>query len=353
MRVDEFHRVVFKDDPSTGLRAVFALHDITLGPALGGIRRWSYVDVDAARADVMRLAHGMTYKNALAGIPFGGGKSVILAPARPGRRDGAPAGPMTRAQLLRFGEWIEELGGEYVAAEDVGMRVADLRQMAERTGYVTGIGREGRGGNPGPRTAQGVFEGIRVVAERLGGSPFALAGLRVAVQGLGNVGMSLCELLHGAGAELVVADIDAAKVEDAQDRLQAQATCVDGVLMAEVDVVAPCALGGAISTDIAATMPARAVAGSANNQLASEEAAKTLKQRGIRYAPDYVINAGGVISAGLEFLGRDGFDGEITKVGSRLARVFDEADATDRTEAAVADAWAQTVIAQGGLERVA
>lgn len=350
MLVDEFHRVVCKDDPSTGLQAVFALHDITLGPALGGIRRWNYPNVDAARADAMRLAHGMTYKNALAGIPFGGGKSVILAPPR---QHGAPATPMTQAQLLRFGEWIEELGGEYVAAEDVGMRVADLLQMAERTGYVTGIGRNGRGGNPGPRTAQGVFEGIRVVAERLGGSPFALTGLHVAVQGLGNVGMSLCELLHGAGAKLVVADIDAAKVDDAQDRFDAQATCVDGVLMAEVDVVAPCALGGAISADIAATMPTRAVAGSANNQLACDEAAKTLKQRGIIYAPDYVINAGGVISAGLEFLGRDGFESEILKIGTRLARVFDEAEASGQSEAAVADAWAQSVVAQGGLERVA
>ena len=353
MRVDDFHRVVLKDDPSTGLQAVLALHDVTLGPALGGIRRWAYPSIDDARADAMRLARGMTYKNALANIPFGGGKSVILAPSRPGQDGGPPASSMTRDQLLRFGEWIEELNGEYVAAEDVGMRVADLKQMTEATSYVTGIGRDGRGGNPGPHTAQGVFEGIRVVAERLGGSHFSLAGLRVAVQGLGNVGMSLCDMLHGAGAELVVADIDAKKVEDAQDRLQAEAMRVDGVLMAEVDIVAPCALGGAIDTDIAATMPARAIAGSANNQLACAKTAKQLKQRGILYAPDYVINAGGVISAGLEFLGRDGLETEIVKIGSRLARVFDEAEATDRPEAEVADAWAQSVLAQGGLDRVA
>ena len=164
MQCEDFHRVVIRNDPATGLRAVIAIHDVTLGPALGGVRRWVYPDQQAAIADVLALARGMTFKNALAGLPFGGGKSVILA-----ERQGATGSrPITEAALAQFGRCIEELGGEYVAAEDVGMRVADLRHMAKTTPHVTGIGRRGIGGNPGPKTAQGVLAGIRVVAERPG-----------------------------------------------------------------------------------------------------------------------------------------------------------------------------------------
>ena len=346
MRLDDFHRIVVRNDPASGLRAAFAIHDLTLGPALGGVRRWAYPDDSAAIADVVRLARGMTFKNALANLPFGGGKSVIIAPGTSGPADG-----VTEAQLLQFGRWLEELGGEYVVAEDVGMRVADLRCMTAETDYVTGVGRDGRGGNPGPRTAQGVFIGMKVVAERLG---FAdVAGVRVAVQGLGNVGMALCELLHRAGAVLVVADINPAKVAHARTRFAAKALPVDAVLAANVDIVAPCALGGAITPQLAATMSARAIAGSANNQLAHDSVGRVLKNRGILYAPDYVINAGGVISAGLEYLGRDGFESEIGEIGPRLMRIFNEAQARDRTEADVADAMALAILRRGALDEVA
>ena len=350
MQLDDFHRIVVRNDPASGLRAAFAIHDLTLGPALGGLRRWTYPDDGAAIADVVRLARGMTFKNALANLPFGGGKSVIIAPGTSGPADG-----VTEAQLLQFGRWLEELGGEYVVAEDVGMRVADLRCMTAETDYVTGIGRDGRGGNPGPRTAQGVFIGMKVVAERLG---FAdVAGVRVAVQGLGNVGMALCELLHRAGAVLVVADINPAKVAHARTRFAATALPVDAVLAANVDIVAPCALGGAITPQLAATMSARAVAGSANNQLAHASVGGVLKSRDILYAPDYVINAGGVISAGLEYLGRDGFESEfeseIGGIGVRLTRIFNEAQASDSTEADVADAMALAVLRRAALDEVA
>ena len=346
MQLDDFHRIVVRNDPASGLRAAFAIHDLTLGPALGGVRRWTYPDDGAAIADVVRLARGMTFKNALANLPFGGGKSVIIAPGTSGPTDG-----VTEAQLLQFGRWLEELGGEYVVAEDVGMRVADLRCMTAETDYVTGVGRDGRGGNPGPRTAQGVFIGMKVVAERLG---FAdVAGVRVAVQGLGNVGMALCELLHWAGAVLVVADINPAKVAHARTRFAATALPVDAVLAANVDIVAPCALGGAITPQLAATMSARAIAGSANNQLAHASVGGVLKSRDILYAPDYVINAGGVISAGLEYLGRDGFESEIGGIGVRLTRIFNEAQASDRTEADVADAMALAVLRRAALDEVA
>lgn len=349
MRVDDFHRIVVRNDLVTGLRAMFALHDLTLGPALGGARRWGYgCDADAL-ADVVRLARGMTYKNALAGLPFGGGKSVIVAPSS--RQNGPAARPITNGELDRFGEWLDELGGEYVVAEDVGVKVADLARVAKCTQYVTGVGRDGRGGNPGPKTAQGVLVGMEVVAERLGFA--SLKGVRVAVQGLGNVGMALCEMLHERGAKLTVADIDTAKVTRAQTHLHAVALPVSDVLSADVDIVAPCALGGAITPTLAATMPARAIAGSANNQLSNATVATTLKQRGIHYAPDYVINAGGVISAGLEYLGQDGFEQKVLEIGPRLARIFDESNASGEPESVVAEAMAKAVLARPVLDRVA
>ena len=346
MHCEDFHRVVVRNDPDSGLRAVIAIHDITLGPALGGVRRWVYPTQQDAIADCLALARGMTFKNAMAGLPFGGGKSVITAPLENGR----PA-PITDAQAVQFGRWIEELDGEYVAAEDVGMRVADLRRMAKATRHVTGIGRRGIGGNPGPKTAQGVLAGMAVVAERLGFA--SLRGAHVAVQGLGNVGMALCEGLHRAGAHLIVADIDAAKVAAATQRFDAAAVPVAEVLAADADIVAPCALGRAITKPLAETMRARAIAGSANNQIADDDVPAVLKSRGILYAPDYLINAGGVISAGLEYLGRPGFEQAVAQIGTHLRRVFAESEASGEPEAVVADAMAQAVLARPGLKQVA
>ena len=335
MRLRDFHRIEMRSDSKTGLFAVFALHDLTLGPALGGVRRWAYADESDALADVVRLARGMTAKNALAGIPFGGGKSVIAAPGagKNGRASGPPAHPITAAELVKLGEWIEDLGGEYVAAADVGMGAQDLITAGRRTRHIAGV----RGDSEtGPRTAHGVFTAIEVVARRLG---FAdLAGVRVAVQGLGKVGMPLCKLLRDAGAVLAVADIDDARATLATERFAASAVAVERALVADVDIVAPCALGGAITSRVASEMRARAVAGAANNQLADHEAARLLKQRGVLYAPDYVVNAGGVISAGLDYLGSDGFADKVREIGPRLESIFDEAQRTGELESDVADA---------------
>ena len=340
MSLEDFHRIEVRNDPATGLRIIFALHNLTLGPALGGIRRWGYADDVTALIDAVRLARGMTNKNALAGLPFGGGKAVIIAPTK-GAKTGPPARPITEPELLKLGEWIEELGGEYIATQDVGMRACDLVRAGERTTHVAGIG---RGCNPSLHTALGVFAGIRVVAKRLGFD--TLNGVRVAVQGLGNVGMKLCELLHDAKARLLVADIDQAKVDATTTRLRAAALPADQVLLADADIVAPCALGTAITIDMAKTISARAIAGSANNQLASPEVNTILKKRGVLYAPDYMINAGGVISAGLEYLAQDGFNEQAQGIDDRLEQVFADADATDEPESKIAEALANRALRQ-------
>ena len=350
MHLEDFHRVLIRNDAATGLRAVIAIHDLTLGPALGGVRRWSYADDQDAIADAVRLARGMTSKNALAGLPFGGGKSVIIAPPK-GKAPGPAKRPPTEPELLQFGRWVAELGGEYVAAEDLGMRVADLAGIGRTTDCVTGIGRDGRGGNPGPQTALGVLAGIQVAAERLGHR--SLRGLKVAVQGLGNVGMTLCEQLHQAGAQLLIADLDRAKLAKAQRRFGAAVLPVAEVLQADAEIVAPCALGGILTPELAQALKARAVVGSANNQLASPEAAEILKRRGILYAPDYVVNAGGVISAAWEYLGRDGCEAQIIEIGPRLKRIFDESDATGEPESVVAERMAQEALAHPRLSQVA
>ena len=332
----DFHRVELRADRRTGMRAVLALHDLTLGPATGGVRRWRYAGEDDAVVDAMRLARGMTRKNALAGLPFGGGKAVIMS-------DGAP---VTKAQLRVLGRWIDELGGEYISAEDVGMRVEHMVEVRTETRFVTGIGDKGLGGHPGPMTARGVFRGIEVA---LGGS---VNGARVAVQGLGAVGMALVELLAAAGARLDVADLDADRVGVAE-HLGAEPRGIDDILLGDVDVVAPCALGQILTPEVARTLKARVVAGSANNQFASDEAGRILHERGIVYAPDYVINAGGIISAGYEYLGWSGAEAQIDAIGPRLDTIFRESEATGEPTHEIAERMALAVIDQARARRTA
>jgi len=333
---DDFHRIESRADRRTGLRAVFALHDLTLGPATGGVRRWRYASENDAVVDAVRLARGMTRKNALAGLPFGGGKAVIMS-------DGAP---VTKAQLRMLGRWIDELGGEYISAEDVGMRVEHMVEVRKETRFVTGIGDRGLGGHPGPKTARGVFRGIEVA---LGGS---VSGARVAVQGLGAVGMALVEHLAAAGARLVVTDLDADRVE-AAERLGAERSGIDEVLLGDVDVVAPCALGQILTPEVARALKARVVAGSANNQLASDEAGPILHERGVLYAPDYVINAGGIISAGYEYLGWSGAEAQIDAIGPRLDAIFRESAATGEPTHEIAERMAVAVIGGARARRTA
>ena len=292
----DHEQVVIRRDDETGLVGIIALHSTRLGPATGGCRRWRYADLEAAKDDALRLSEGMTLKNALAGIPFGGGKSVIIADDN--RRP-------TAAQLQRFGSWLNDLQGRYVTAEDVGMGIAEMRALAAVSPYVSGLGQHGIGGDPSPKTAYGVFLGLKAAVQyKLGIAQ--LHGVRVAVQGLGNVGMVLCQWLARSGAEIWVTDLNASRISLAEQKYGAIGVAPEQLLQLEMDVFSPCAMGGVITQQVADEINAVVVAGAANNQLATPACADALAARGVLYAPDFVINAGGVISVAHEYLMHQG-----------------------------------------------
>lgn len=323
-------------DRDSGLRAVIAIHNTRLGPALGGCRMWSYADEAAAERDALRLARGMTCKAAVAGLPFGGGKSVIVGDPR---RDKSPA-------LMRaFAAQVEALGGRYLMAEDVGTTVADMDVARTVSRFV--LGGSGSFGDPSPATARGVLAGIRAAAERRG---LRLRGATVAVQGLGKVGMRVARLLHGEGARLLVADVDPARVARAESELDATAVGVEAIARAPADIFAPCALGAVIDDGSVDALGAGIVAGAANNQLAAPRHGAMLQARGILYAPDYVINAGGLMFVAGEALG-DTPERALRRadgIGETLADIFRRSDAQGLPTSAVADAVAAERLAAAG-----
>ncbi len=311
--------VVFCHDKATGLKAIIAIHDTTLGPALGGTRMWDYADEDAAITDVLRLSRGMTYKAAVAGLNLGGGKAVIIG----------PRSLKSEALFRTFGRFVNGLGGRYITAEDVNISVRDMEYVAAETRYVTGISsKPGGSGDPSPVTAFGVFCGIRAaVRHRLGKD--SLAGLKVAVQGTGAVGMHLCELLKEAGAKLFVSDIDPHKVGQAVTRFGATALQENEIYSTAYDVFAPCALGAVLNDETIPALKATVVAGGANNQLRDEARhGKMLRERNILYAPDYVINAGGLINVYNELVGYnpEAVRRQASTIYDTLLSVFTEAD---------------------------
>lgn len=333
---DQHEAVHFVHDAASGLRAIIALHSTALGPAAGGCRLWAYENDEAALTDALRLSRGMSYKNAVAGLGLGGGKAVILHRGRP-----------TPAMLEAFGRAVESLGGRYVTAEDVGIGLDDVTVIARTTRYVSGLAQDS--GDPSPKTARGVFHGIRAaVRAKLGRDD--LAGLTVAVQGLGGVGYHLCTALHEAGARLVVADIDPSRVERAQKAFNAQTATTEEILFQDVDVLAPCALGGILNEHSIPQLRARIVAGAANNQLLRDEDGERLYQRGILYAPDYVINAGGIISiAGgyLRSMDTQQVDARIAGIENTLAEIFEESARSKLPTNVIADALARQRMAEG------
>ena len=337
---DHHESLHFFDDPATGLRAIVAIHSTALGPAAGGCRRWQYANDDDAVTDVLRLSRGMTYKNAVAGLPFGGGKAVILA---------NEAAPKSEALFQAFGRAIDSLGGRYVTAEDVGISVDDMRIVASETRYVSGLPQSGAeaGGDPSPWTALGVFLGIAAaVKTRLGKE--TLDGVSVAVQGVGHVGLYLCRLLHEAGAKLLVADVSRDCLNAVRREIPVDIVAPTEILFADVDVLAPCALGNVLNSTTIPEVKASIVAGAANNQLATAEDGSRLAERGVLYAPDYVINAGGVISVAHEYLGRSSEDevrAEVAKIPARLADIFEEAAETGAATNQIADALARQLVA--------
>ncbi|MGI4878250.1 MAG: Leu/Phe/Val dehydrogenase [Janthinobacterium lividum] len=336
---DAHEDVHFFSDEISGLRAIIAVHSTHLGPAAGGCRWWTYADDAAALTDALRLSRGMSYKNAMAGLPMGGGKAVIL------RTGPAPKSP---GLLEAFGKAVDNLGGRYVTAEDVGMSDADMSMISRRTRHVSGLPVPGgaAGGNPGPSTAEGVFVGIRAaVRHALGRSDFH--GVHVAIQGLGSVGQALAEKLAAAGATLTVADIDEGRAQRAAAALGANYLANNEILTVAADVFSPCALGAVLDETVIAGLNVAIVAGAANNQLATPGDGARVKARGILYAPDYVINSGGIINVVAEYLN----DGDAAVVAQRIARIeprladiFAEADSSGRTTDAVADAMAQKLI---------
>ena len=337
---DEHEGVHLFTDRDSGLRAIIAIHSTQLGPAAGGCRFWHYADEREAITDALRLSRGMSFKNAMAGLPMGGGKGVILA-ERPGA-------VVDEARLRAFGRAVESLGGRYVTAEDVGMSEARMKVIATQTRHVSGlpVGEGAAGGDPGPYTAMGVYLGVRAAAKRALGTD-DMRGVRVAIQGVGSVGGGTARLLAADGAELVLADVDAGRAEALASELGARTVATDAILTADVDIVSPNALGAILTEQTIAALRAKAVAGGANNQLAVPEDGRRLHERGILYAPDYVINAGGIINVGLEYLGQ-GDEAEvkarIARIPERLAEVWDESDRTGAPASAVADQIATRLI---------
>lgn len=312
----DYEQLVICQDKASGLKAIIAIHDTTLGPALGGCRMWQYNSEAEAIEDALRLARGMTYKNAAAGLNLGGGKTVII---------GDPFNDKNEEMFRALGRFIQGLNGRYITAEDVGTTVADMDLIHEETDYVTGISPAfGSSGNPSPVTAYGVFLGIKAsVEEKLGRTD--LKGIKVAVQGLGNVAYTLCEYLREAGAELIVTDINPQAVDRVVQAFGAQAVDVADIYEVEADVFAPCALGAIVNDETIEQFKFKIIAGSANNQLLASKHGDLLHEKGILYAPDYVINAGGVINVADELYGynRERAMKRVETIYSSLKKIYE------------------------------
>ncbi|MAE51531.1 MAG: hypothetical protein CMH27_06955 [Micavibrio sp.] len=340
------HQTVVKAyDPASGLVAFIAVHDTTIGPSLGGCRFWNrYNSEDEALTDALRLSRGMTYKNALARLPLGGGKAVIMA--KPDAK--AP----TQEELKAFGRAVDFLNGEYITAEDVGVCVEDMMVIREVTEHVSGLPSdhdEITGGDPSPYTAYGVFLGIQAsVKHKLGKD--SLKDVRVAVAGLGHVGMDLCRRLHEAGAKLIVSDIRSDAMDTAASQYGAKTCKPDDFMALDVDVLAPCALGGVVNDDTIETIKAPIIAGAANNQLARSEHGTILHDKGILYAPDYVINAGGVISVAMSGQSVDKTMERLEELGETLAAIFRQSERLNLPTSVVADKIAEKIVEEAALE---
>ncbi len=333
MRSEKMQALHLFADEATGLEAIIAIHSTRLGPALGGCRYQPYANLDEALADAMRLAKGMSYKAALAELEQGGGKAVIIR---------KPHVESRAALFDAFGRCIESLRGGYITAMDSGTSSVDMDCIAQQTGHVTSTS---QAGDPSPHTAVGVLEGIRAAGKaRLGQDD--LRGVRIMLQGLGNVGYTLAELLMAEGADVMVADIDPGRVRLAVDELGVQPVALSGVYETPCDIFAPCGLGGVLSAGHIAQLRCAAVAGAANNQLVNVDAADLLDARGILYAPDYVINAGGLLHVALTHRGvsPDDISRRISAIGQRLRSIFEQSVSEGRSPAEIADRRAEAIL---------
>lgn len=344
----ESHESVhFGFDHESGLRSIVAIHDTTLGPGLGGTRFYPYATEDEALTDVLRLSKGMTYKAACAGLSFGGGKAVII---------GDPSRVGSDALFIAYGKFIESLGGSYITAEDVGTTVPNMVIVSHETDHVSGLPMaQGGSGDPSPATARGVVAALEAVAMRLWGDE-SLRGRRIAIKGIGKVGMSLAERLHGLGADLVVADINEVATDLAARDIGAKVTSVDDIHSVDCDIFSPCALGADLDETSIPELACAAIAGSANNQLATDADGQRLKDAGILYAPDFVVNAGGIINIAAEHGGYSVAKAAqmVDKIKVNLSEILDEAESldTDTHQAAehVAERRIAAAKAHGGTQ---
>lgn len=322
---EQHEQVSFFSCPKTGLKAIIAVHNTNLGPALGGCRMWAYENDEQALNDVLRLSRGMTYKSAITGLPLGGGKSVIIGDAR----------KLKSAELMQaMGRAVDTFGGQYIIAEDVNTTVEDMNNIHKQTEHVVGISHDGKGsGDPSPTTAYGVYVGLKAaVRYRLNKND--LKGVKVAVQGLGNVGYNLCKLLNDDGAVLFVTDINNDRVQQAVTEFGATAVALNDIYDVEADVFAPCALGAILNDDTIKRLKVSVVAGAANNQLAEARHGQALADRKILYAPDYLINAGGIINVYYEYAARqpgksynrDEVMAHVNKIDETAAAIFKKAE---------------------------
>ena len=339
---DEHELVQFVTDRESGLRALIAVHSTHLGPGAGGVRFWHYAQTGDAVADVLRLSRGMSYKNAMAGLPMGGGKGVILA---------GEDRVKTPELIAAFGRAVDSLGGRYVTAQDVGMSEADMIALSQVTRYVSGLPPKngGAGGDPGPSTAQGVFLGVKAaIRHRLGAD--SAKDVRIAIQGVGSVGGGLARRLAAEGARLTIADVNADRANTLAKEIGATAVHADEIMTVDADVFSPNALGAILNKESIGKLKAGIVAGGANNQLATRADGNRVLERGILYAPDYVINAGGIINVALEYLGqgdRSEVNNRIEQIPARLTGIWQESERTGIPASDVADAMAKKLIGRG------
>lgn len=357
---DAHEQVVHFEDAALGLQAIIAVHNTQLGPSLGGCRIYPYARFDDALNDVLRLSRGMTYKSALAGLPLGGGKAVII---------GNPHSIKSHDFMARFGEAVESLGGAYITAEDVGSAEEDMIAISSATSYVAGLPQidptsEGVAGNPSPVTAYGVYCGLKACAKHIFGSS-DLKGRTIAIQGLGAVGYALAQYLVREGAELVVADIHAAALERAEMEFGSAVTIgdVSTIHAQQVDIFAPCALGAGLNDVTIPEIKARIIGGAANNQLAEFRHDMALTERGILYAPDYAINSGGITSVGYEYFDRTGrnpyaypltrarMNKHVEGIGQTLENIFEFATAQGIGTGAAANRLAEQIFRAGDSDQ--
>lgn len=340
---ESFEQIVYCNDPKVGLKAIISIHSTKLGPATGGCRQWAYTSEDAALTDVLRLSKGMTYKSAIAGLKWGGGKAVILAD---------PARPATRETFERFGEFVDRLGGHYITAKDVGVGSQELKWAKTKTSHVLGIdGEPGSSGDPSPATAWGVYHGLRAAVKHATGAN-SMKGITVAVQGLGSVAYNLMEHLSAEGAKLVGCDVNPAAIERAKKKFNIEIVNPEAIYDVSCDVFSPNALGATINPQTLPRIRAKVIAGGANNQLATPEVGFELLKRDMVYAPDYALNGGGVIDIYHEYTGKGVYDRKasfdyVARIGDTIAKILDRSKSENEPTHRIADRIVEERLARG------